>query len=602
MTNIEKIIEYTKNDDHVDFINELNLISGLDDIADTESVVSIINSSDINKEYKTKYIIITILEKIIKQYEKLYREGDNDPIDENTDLYNILVSYKIPVKEYLDKDYKDTVKMLDGVGEEVIYDILDSVDDEDLKLNDLYVDIIIKNLKHNKAKLSSFVNFLNEKGIISNFLEKSLRYFEFEFIYKILENDFSLKLEDYKKLSELTNEYFTKDESVILKDLLEFRKIVEIRPKIKSRLLNKIKLTSKKYPDEYQNRYCNKLILEKEEIQDELTPLIVKKTEISLPFRKILKFNKDTLYEVPKQSVRTIRLSFSQNNFQGGSKKYLYNIEEDLNMDLKWYVKSLKYLENLSLKDKMTVIGYTYNGDVYANNYLMNNKDYLNSYLTTKLKYKDVEKFFPLYFQAKDKIIKEQNDILKYYNGTEKQKKNFLEFINNIISDDMEIKTYNLIINNKALLSVDFWIDVVRMFTEDLNRIIKMSPPVESEMIVFRGTRDKYYKTSSNLYVNNTFMSTSFDYKVPFKFSKDDCCLKKIIIKPGSHALFIESLTQYSGESEILLGYGNKFNILEDKTKYYYNLNNYNQNDEYSDNLCSENVVQMEVTVMELNP
>ena len=66
--------------------------------------------------------------------------------------------------------------------------------------------------------------------------------------------------------------------------------------------------------------------------------------------------------------------------------------------------------------------------------------------------------------------------------------------------------------------------------------------------------------------------------------------------------MFTESLTQYSGESEILLGPDNKFNILEDKTKYYYNLNNYNQNDEYSDNLCSENVVQMEVTVMELNP
>jgi hypothetical protein len=270
-------------------------------------------------------------------------------------------------------------------------------------------------------------------------------------------------------------------------------------------------------------------------------------------------------------------------------------------MDFKWYVNNIKYLENLPIRDKMTIMGYTRNGDVYANNYLMNNNS-IAKYLQIKLNEKKDDNFFPLYFQAMDKIIREKSNIMTYFSGQQNElaKNIFLEFVNSLSANLESINNYNLVVKNKKLLSVNFWIDVVKMFVTDLDRIIKQSPPVESTMVVFRGATSKYYKTSTNMYVNNTFMSTSFDYKVPFNFSDDECCVKQIILKPGSRALFTESLSQYPGENEILLGLNNTFKILQDETRNYYNLLNYNKGEEYSDNLCSEDTQKMEVTVMEL--
>jgi len=588
MGNIQNTIGHVKNDDEKSFMKDSKSVTTLTDIS---SLIKNINDNKtIKEEYKIKYILILIYANLLSQdisieeFEKNYFS-----------FRNITISDKTSIEEYiLDQDI--FINLIDQLSDVRIMDILTQKVDSDFKY--VLVNVTVEYFKNNEFLLSSILTHLNktDKEKLHYFLRLAFMNFSVNVLSNLLDNDFKISLDEYYNLSEnYLMQYFNKEESSVLKDLL--RKKVSGS---KAPISRKTTLTPKNYVNTYQNRYCNNLITNNEEFQDELLPLLVTTNEISLPYKKILKFNKDKLYEVPKQTVHTIRLSYKHNNFQGGS-KYLYNLNQDLHMDFKWYVNNIKYLENLPIRDKMTIMGYTRNGDVYANNYLMNNNS-IAKYLQIKLNEKNDDNFFPLYFQAMDKIIREKSNIMTYFSGQQNElaKNIFLEFVNSLSANVESINNYNLVVKNKKLLSVNFWIDVVKMFVTDLDRIIKQSPPVESTMVVFRGATSKYYKTSTNMYVNNTFMSTSFDYKVPFNFSDDECCVKQIILKPGSRALFTESLSQYPGENEILLGLNNTFKILQDETRNYYNLLNYNKGEEYSDNLCSEDTQKMEVTVMEI--
>jgi len=589
--NINRILNFVKEDRVTKFIGEIKNVSKLDDI---DKIISKIYELDVEEQYKIKYIVIIILGNLIK--EKKYQNFKQDYF-----ILREVFDYDVlKFKEYLISQ-NIINKLLHILDNTDILDILKEYKNEDSIYVDLLLGVItIEYLKNNKFRLSSVVKYLIQKKEKKAFyfLLVAFSNFDFEFIRNFLESDNYIELtsnEYYTILNKYLMDSFTQEESLILRKLLT-NKIYDSQHPISR---NEV-LEGRNYHDEYQDKYCKNFIKNNEAFQGELKPLIVLQTEISLPYKKILKFNRDTLYELPKQSVHTLRISYKNDNFSGGN-KHLYDIKEDFNFDLKWYNDSITYLENLSIKDKMTVMGYTHNGDKYANMYLMQDIDSLTSYLEEKFNDEYNSDFFPLYFQAKEKIMKEKDDILKYFTGEKKDLKKFMEnFINPIASDIEEIKSYNLILKNRRLLSPIFWFDVIRIFVDDLDRIIKQSPPIKSTMVVFRGATSKYYKTDSNQYVNNTFMSTSFDYKIPLNFVDYDCCLKKIILKPGSRALFVESLTQSRGEHEILLGLNNKFNIIEDSTKHYYNLHHYNLKEEYPDNLCIESEQPIDVTVMEV--
>ena len=585
-SDIDNILDSVRTDNEAKFFEEIKKLSSL---ADIDQIISIINESDIEDQYKIKYIFILILDNLIK--EDQYVTFMNDYYI----LQDVEGEYILDLTEYLIKQ-KIFTKILETIDNKHVLDILKQSKDANHSIIELVLgDITIEYLKNNKKRLSSVLEefIQNKEKNIFYFLEILLSNFEFEFVRDFLKNNqfIQLTLDEYYTITKkYLIEYFTQEESNILRNILKTKIYT------KSPISRDDVLKEKKYHDEYRNHYCKKFSKDGDIVQDELKPLIVTSTEISIPYKKILKFNKNTLYEFPKQTAHTLRFSHKYDNIIGGNKN-LYNIEQEVYIDMNWYVNNIRYMENLPIKDKMTIMGYTHNGDKYANIYLMGNKEKITSYLTNTLGYQEKNFYFPLYYQAKEKIIREKDSILKYIVGD--KEKVIKDFITPITSNIEEITSYNLIVKNKQSLSLEFWFDVIKIFIDDLDRIIRQSPPTQTKMILFRGAASKYYKTDSNKYVNNTFMSTSLDYKVPLQFTEMDCCLKKIIINPGTHILFTECLTQHPGESEILIGLNNKFKIIEDKTKYYYNIYNYNQNEEYPDNLCIENENTMEVTVME---
>jgi len=73
-----------------------------------------------------------------------------------------------------------------------------------------------------------------------------------------------------------------------------------------------------------------------------------------------------------------------------------------------------------------------------------------------------------------------------------------------------------------------------------------------------------YKKDNSDIFYNNTFMSTSLNPYTALEFSAKDCCMKKIILKPGfNRIIFMEPITQVTGEYELLICPDTKFRILK---------------------------------------
>ena len=76
-------------------------------------------------------------------------------------------------------------------------------------------------------------------------------------------------------------------------------------------------------------------------------------------------------------------------------------------------------------------------------------------------------------------------------------------------------------------------------------------------MVVYRGVTTMYYKKdNSDIFYNNTFMSTSLNPNTALGFSYKDCCMKKIILKPGFNRIifihFIESINLLDRDLENL--------------------------------------------------
>ena len=92
----------------------------------------------------------------------------------------------------------------------------------------------------------------------------------------------------------------------------------------------------------------------------------------------------------------------------------------------------------------------------------------------------------------------------------------------------------------------------------ELNRIIKKSPKLKHELIVWRGT-SRYIKqqttTMTKIFQYKGFVSTSMLLKAPLRFMDNECCLVKIRLKRGSTCLFLQPLLgkKNRDEMEILL-------------------------------------------------
>jgi hypothetical protein len=91
----------------------------------------------------------------------------------------------------------------------------------------------------------------------------------------------------------------------------------------------------------------------------------------------------------------------------------------------------------------------------------------------------------------------------------------------------------------------------LRPFLSKFLNTFQKVPVLKEELKVYRGV-----KGISGLKLDDVqFLSTSYDRKVASNFiSGSTCCMLNITLQPGVRALYIEPLSQYKAEQEILVG------------------------------------------------
>ena len=266
---------------------------------------------------------------------------------------------------------------------------------------------------------------------------------------------------------------------------------------------------------------------------------------------------------------------------------------EDL-VDKTWLSQMNKYISGLSTKDLYTLVAYTHYGDVIANNFLRNKlkkEDFVKELAAAD---KWLGNYYPLFFQALDKLEKTKN--IKYIlkDGKDPTLDTSLPYIKNVISHKIlpdkilsgkmlisdifnKLSTIkNLKISEKysilylisRYLDYDkFWKGVIEQYIKDLDNLIDNSPPITKRMIVYRGVKNDYFLTGTkdHIYKTDSFVSTSINLPSAMKFAGNDCCFKRITLLPGTKTLLLAGISKYKNEIELLLGTNAQFYITKEK-------------------------------------
>jgi RIO-like serine/threonine protein kinase len=244
--------------------------------------------------------------------------------------------------------------------------------------------------------------------------------------------------------------------------------------------------------------------------------------------------------------TRQVKLSYTQ---YLAHKQLLFTYGKNVNsfenlrmsdiIDTKWLIAQDKYVRSLSSRQLFTMYGYSFKGDAWIH-------AYLGGYFDIKRFKTDLRdlstKYFAFFFQARDFYKINSGSIDQDYNLTLAR-----------VRDETDIGNLNSIMN---------------IFINELNEIIRKSPPVTRTFIVFRGQADDKYLSgiTGNLYTTERFCSTSVNGDKARKTFSAGHTLQRITILKGSKCLLMFGATKFDDELEILLPRGSTYQIVKKRT------------------------------------
>jgi len=247
---------------------------------------------------------------------------------------------------------------------------------------------------------------------------------------------------------------------------------------------------------------------------------------------------------------------------------YSKNKNEIEPFDFEWLQQSYDYLAKLDKRSQLALYGYSYNGDKYANLLLRSREDFVDYVENNILLQRDplfdnyvskyLENYFPMFFQLLDLIVQEG-----YSSSLLHENYSRINFLQDLSHKNLK-EQYTIIINNLYKFKDEIFEKITREYIAVIDNLIKNAPQFSKDVVVFRGTRDKYYMSNSNQFVNSTFMSTTFVIEEAITFADEysDCCIKRIVCPKGTPAINMMDISAYSYESEVLLGLNNTFKII----------------------------------------
>lgn len=254
----------------------------------------------------------------------------------------------------------------------------------------------------------------------------------------------------------------------------------------------------------------------------------------------------DTMLEEYNISQITVDFEFSYNNLGEDIGNFLDY--KELKLDKTFLMRNQKFLAGLTLRERIILASYTFQGDRFVNLYLRKDPS-LDTYISDGW-VPDNRKFLnPLHYQLLDNVeqFKGSND------------------------KDIYFKVVEWIKEKKYKKHADF-VPLIRkcveQYTEELLKIFSKAPTLKEETVVFRGSKTYYYKKSDkDVYTNVEFMSTTLSPKAALEFVEGDCCFNHIHLTAGTKVIFMEPITQTEREFEMLIPPNTNFKIMSNRTK-----------------------------------
>lgn len=257
---------------------------------------------------------------------------------------------------------------------------------------------------------------------------------------------------------------------------------------------------------------------------------------------------------------------------------YLYNKNVD-RFPHDWFREQNDYVLGLSWRDKVRLLSYTYAGDKICNSFLLGTLCIANIVDSKFLSTYHAMYLFPLaldfYLNARTFASYEKwkafcvpleggsSTTLKAWQVYKEDEARF--FFADLGSKPFD-DVYNSIVaffnDEGKTLNLTAWYLWVGEYILHLNAIFAGAPPVpKGGFYVYRGVTDASYVNANkkNVFVNETFMSTSLDIAEAVKFKHtgvDPCCLFSIQVLPGARCLLAGALTYFADEIEILFAPG----------------------------------------------
>lgn len=197
-------------------------------------------------------------------------------------------------------------------------------------------------------------------------------------------------------------------------------------------------------------------------------------------------------------------------------------------IDYEWIESQIQYINTLDDRKKHIIRAYTIYGDRFVNQYLRNTltQRMINALLHSARRNKE------------DPFLYQHQDYLQQNNNS------------GIYSNN--IKLY------------------ITQFINELETIIRESPPITKPIKVFRGV--KPYVQLDTLHegdiINyNNFTSTSIYLPSALQFIENNCCMFEIILQPGTQCLFTAYISRRRGEYEITLNIGTQLQLQKKSNK-----------------------------------
>ena len=283
----------------------------------------------------------------------------------------------------------------------------------------------------------------------------------------------------------------------------------------------------------------------------------------------------------------------TRTNIQSGSDDILTN-RFSFQADPKWLYQSNAYISTLPIDSFFTIVGYTQSAYKILNRVLYETNE--------EQRHKSIYGMFKSY---KDHI-RYRRHYFDYYVQLQYLIRNYSP--DEYLSSSDNVPLFHLINTYSASIQYQLYIRYISMindfgkkvivdrYIEQLQKIINEAPPISSRSIVFRGQEGFSYKQPRRLETSfRTFVSTSLKMTIAKAFLDNNGSITKLILEPGTKALYLRGISSSLGEDEVLLSRSNQYkHILQQNIQY--------RDVAYDDLTDIKNVKQLEHLLCDTSP